>query len=265
MTLQETRQMEIEFERRVQTILPATEFQAKLDTETIESFLNQYQIQYVQGIINTSATPEELPEQVKSKIDSILSLLVKHTRLAIGSADREDPSVDVLPEDFLSYLYSTTNVWSTYKGNTTTEHKVRNKYVSPSEFAKLVQVNPFDQMRILRQPIVSIFDKKVVRDGSTEYILKVLHTIYDNYTIPSGVDLYYYKMPAAFSILNSTVCELPIDCFDDLVSGAVNLYMQYVRGGIRQQEEDGRRERAQRRAEDREAERNRKQNKEEQQ
>ena len=37
-------------------------------------------------------------------------------------------------------------------------------------------------------------------------------------------------------------------CFDDLVTGAVELYMTYVRGGIRQQEEDGRRERAAQRA-----------------
>ena len=40
MTLQETRQLEIEFERRVQTMIPETEFIDKLDTETIESFLN---------------------------------------------------------------------------------------------------------------------------------------------------------------------------------------------------------------------------------
>ena len=43
MTLNQTRQLGIEFERRIQTILPATENIAKLDTETIYSFLNQYQ------------------------------------------------------------------------------------------------------------------------------------------------------------------------------------------------------------------------------
>lgn len=41
MTLQETRQLGIEFERRVQTMIPEKELD-KLDTETIYSFLNQY-------------------------------------------------------------------------------------------------------------------------------------------------------------------------------------------------------------------------------
>ena len=50
MTLNQTRQLGIEFERRVQTILPATETVAKLDTETIYSFLNQYQQKYVHDI-----------------------------------------------------------------------------------------------------------------------------------------------------------------------------------------------------------------------
>jgi hypothetical protein len=50
MTLEETRQLGIEFERRVQTMIPETEFQRKLDTETIYSFLNQYQDKYIHEI-----------------------------------------------------------------------------------------------------------------------------------------------------------------------------------------------------------------------
>ena len=49
MTLEETRQLGIEFERRVQTMIPEKEFD-KLDTETIYSFLNQYQDKYVHDI-----------------------------------------------------------------------------------------------------------------------------------------------------------------------------------------------------------------------
>jgi hypothetical protein len=40
MSLQETRQLGIEFERRVQTMIPETEIVSKLDTDTIYSFLN---------------------------------------------------------------------------------------------------------------------------------------------------------------------------------------------------------------------------------
>ena len=51
MTLEETRQLGIEFERRVQTMIPETELVAKLDTETIYSFLNRI---YIYLIINSS-------------------------------------------------------------------------------------------------------------------------------------------------------------------------------------------------------------------
>jgi hypothetical protein len=30
--------------------------------------------------------------------------------------------------------------------------------------------------------------------------------------------------------MTSTKCELPIDVFDDIVSGAIDLYIQYVAG-----------------------------------
>ena len=40
MTLAQTRQLGIEFERRVQTMMPEREFLDKLDTQTIYSFLN---------------------------------------------------------------------------------------------------------------------------------------------------------------------------------------------------------------------------------
>jgi hypothetical protein len=42
MTIQETRNLGIEFERRIQTMIPETEIVTKLDTETIYSYLNQY-------------------------------------------------------------------------------------------------------------------------------------------------------------------------------------------------------------------------------
>lgn len=32
------------------------------------------------------------------------------------------------------------------------------------------------------------------------------------------------------NLMTSTACELPMDAFEDLVSGAVDLYVQYVAG-----------------------------------
>jgi len=50
MTLKETRQLGIEFERRIQTMIPDTEFLEKLDTDTIYAYLNQYQDKYIHDI-----------------------------------------------------------------------------------------------------------------------------------------------------------------------------------------------------------------------
>jgi len=59
---------------------------------------------------------------------------------------------------------------------------------------------------------------------------KVLTVIYDQYTTPVGIKLSYYKQPAHFNLMTSTKCELPLDAFEELVSGAVDLYVQYVAG-----------------------------------
>jgi hypothetical protein len=50
MTLQETRQLGIEVERRLQTILPTFKLENKIDTEDIYAFLNQFQKQYIDTI-----------------------------------------------------------------------------------------------------------------------------------------------------------------------------------------------------------------------
>ena len=50
MTIEQTRQLGVEFERRVQTMIPESEFINKLDTDTIFSFLNQYQDKYIHEI-----------------------------------------------------------------------------------------------------------------------------------------------------------------------------------------------------------------------
>ena len=47
MTIEQTRQLGIEFERRVQTMIPETEFADKLDTDTIYSYLNQFQDKFM--------------------------------------------------------------------------------------------------------------------------------------------------------------------------------------------------------------------------
>lgn len=68
MTKAETRQLGIEFERRIQTIDPQFELINKLDTETIYSYLNEYQDKYVQQLFIASAQPIEDRKQVNKAV-----------------------------------------------------------------------------------------------------------------------------------------------------------------------------------------------------
>ena len=73
-------------------------------------------------------------------------------------------------------------------------------------------------MRILRSPIVWLADE----NG--------LGAFYDRYTEPQSIVLEYYRVPNYMNLMTSTPCELPMEMFEQLVSGAVDLYVQYVAG-----------------------------------
>ena len=67
-------------------------------------------------------------------------------------------------------------------------------------------------------------------NSGTKNYNRSITVIYDQYTTPVGIKVTYYKEPQHFDIMTSTPCELPIDAFEELVSGAVDLYVQYVAG-----------------------------------
>jgi hypothetical protein len=104
--------------------------------------------------------------------------------------------------------------------------------MSQNDIWKLVET-PHDSLRILRYPAAVLSEYK---DGETPTIT----VIYDRYTTATGIKVLYYKQPAHFDLMTSTACEMPMDSFDDLVTGAVDLYVQYVAGAEarrRQQQE----------------------------
>ena len=70
MTLEQTRQLGIEFERRLQVMDSDMEFQQKLDTETIYSFLNQYQDKYIKELYKAV---DQIPIQnVQANIEKLI-------------------------------------------------------------------------------------------------------------------------------------------------------------------------------------------------
>lgn len=229
MTLNETRQLGIEFERRIQTMIPEKEFD-KLDTETIYSFLNQYQDRYIHDIYRNLDNIQS-GTKLSSHVESVLqTLLITSELIPAGNSNPIDTPLSIvceLPPDFDMYVRSTSIVSNTYNfkvsNNTNQGLKIiPNQFVSQNDAQKLFET-PNNTLRILRQP-VAILSKK---NNIGNYTLTVIH---DRYTNIQKVGLTYYAKPAYFDIMTSTACELPIDVFDDIVSGAIDLYIQYVAG-----------------------------------
>lgn len=228
MTLNETRQLGIEFERRIQTMIPEKEFD-KLDTETIYSFLNQYQDRYIHDIYRNLDNIQS-GTKLSSHVESVLQTLLKTSELtAAGNSNLIDTPLSIvceLPPDFDMYVRSTSIVSDTYNfkvsNNTNQGLKIiPNQFVSQNDAWKLFET-PNNTLRILRQP-AAILSK----NNAGECTLIVIH---DRYTNIQKVGLTYYAKPTYFDIMTSTECELPIDVFDDIVSGAIDLYIQYVAG-----------------------------------
>lgn len=228
MTLNETRQLGIEFERRIQTMIPEKEFD-KLDTETIYSFLNQYQDRYIHDIYRNLDNIQS-GTKLSSHVESVLQTLLKTSELTVaGNSNLIDTPLSIvceLPPEFDMYVRSTSIVSNTYnfKASNNTNKGLKiipNQFVSQNDAWKLFET-PNNTLRILRQP-AAILSK----NNAGECTLTVIH---DRYTNIQKVGLTYYAKPAYFDIMTSTACELPIDVFDDIVSGAIDLYIQYVAG-----------------------------------
>ena len=216
MTIEETRQLGIEFERRVQTMIPDKEYADKLDTETIYSFLNQYQDKYVHEIYRAL---DKVPASNNSAyIESIVRGLIEEQKVSFT-----DNSSNIykfaLNDNFGLYINSTTTASTSqsYKNETPKKVVMQNELITKSQEHKFKNT-AYDSMRIIRKPLVCFTE-----DGNIELIV-------DRYTKPTSFNMHYYKTPAYMNLFTSTECELPIDCFDDLVTGAVDLYVQYVSG-----------------------------------
>ena len=143
------------------------------------------------------------------------------------------------------YVRSVSNVTSTFswKGSVDSIDVLPNVFTSQTDVWKLMET-PHNKLRILRYPAAILSPYNIIEDVDGNTNKPTLTIIHDRYTTIKDVQLLYYKEPTYFDIMTSTPCELPMDCFDDLVTGAVELYINYVRGGIRQQEEEGRKQRA---------------------
>ena len=215
MTIEQTRQLGIEVERRLQTILPTLKLENKIDTEDIYAFLNQFQRLYIDQVYKQDDNVVSGTRQAVL-IEDILHTLTTHQVLANGAADG---SLDVnnttfsLPGDYYKYIRSVSSITGNYTSATQTA-VVSNILAKQTDTNKVIN-QYYDKNRILRNPIAILERSKI----------KIVH---DAYTTVNSVDVTYIKLPANFSVLTNTACELPYDCFDDLVAGTVDLYIKHL-------------------------------------
>ena len=113
MTREQTRQLAVEFERRIIEIYPSFANEEKLDTDTIYSFLSEYVLKYVDGLILAKDKLENGTGPAIKAVEMLKSL-VRHKNIYTSNISDLD-SMDICttiqkPSDYYRYIRSTSSM-----------------------------------------------------------------------------------------------------------------------------------------------------------
>lgn len=215
MTHEQTRSMIIEIERRLQTMDPTMQIQNKIETDDIISFLNQYQNMFIKDVYLSKSKVKD-DKRLSSKLNDYLSTLYTKQPLQTN-IDRDGYTVVyTIPSEYLSYIDSTSTISSTLYIKPTNAYKVHNEYIDNIQDINNIINEVYNVGFIMRKPVIT------VSQYNNERTLTLFH---DTYTSIINTDLFYIRTPQPITLDDNSACELPYECFDDLVQGTVDLYV----------------------------------------
>lgn len=248
-----SREMQMEFERRITLMNPAFELKEKLTSDTIFSFLNAYTERFVRINYLQEDQVVDGTRAQKKNADALKGLIV---RTVLTKQEKDTDNTDInsdkftLPADYFLYIRSNSKVSATYKGkvsdmphdditintdqpdpdidsNDTVDflETVPNKTVREDDVEKILST--YYNRAILRSPYVVLNAGKATDDTDNVY----LNVIHDTYTVIEKVDLVYYRKPKKFDVIGVDGvnvldhCELPDNVHMEIVEGAVEMFI----------------------------------------